>query len=206
MRHIYSPSPDVRSRCPAYVIFVTTPEKQTLLTASSAPRAVRLYFVYLLYRSTQRYMISADQAHNLQLAFTAAKSSGHIFPAYATCEAALESSWFTSTLCVHANNLFGQKAGYSTTGLETTVLPTREYLNGQWVTVSATWPKFPNWTSCFESRMTLLRHSPTLYSAALSATTGQQFITEVSRHWSTDPDRAHKILQIHDAHKDLLNA
>jgi hypothetical protein len=38
------------------------------------------------------------------------------------------------------------------------------------------------------------------YARALSATTGEAFIEEVSRAWSTDPQRAAKVLAIHRLH------
>jgi hypothetical protein len=38
------------------------------------------------------------------------------------------------------------------------------------------------------------------YARALSATTGELFIEEVSRAWSTDPQRAAKVLAIHRQH------
>jgi hypothetical protein len=39
------------------------------------------------------------------------------------------------------------------------------------------------------------------YGAALAAATGEQFITLVSRTWSTDPDRAGKVLDVYDHHR-----
>jgi flagellum-specific peptidoglycan hydrolase FlgJ len=139
-----------------------------------------------------------------------ASDSGHIFPAYAACEAALESAWGRSRLAVEANNLFGQKQSKPPlAGTETLVLPTREFLQGEWTTVNASWVRFASWSDCFRARMRLLRRlSPKYphYAAALAATTGEEFILEVSQTWSTDPDRARKVLAIYDAHRDLLQA
>lgn len=139
-----------------------------------------------------------------------ASDSGHIFPAYAACEAALESGWGRSQLAIEANNLFGQKQSKPPlAGTETLVLPTREFLQGAWTTVNASWVKFGSWSDGFRARMQLLqRLSPRYphYAAALAATTGEQFIVEVSQTWSTDPDRARKVLSIYDAHQHLLQA
>lgn len=148
------------------------------------------------------------QEQFLLRAAAAAQSAGHLFPAYAACEAALESGWGHSQLAVEANNLFGQKQAHPPlAGTETLALPTREFLHGAWVAVQANWVKFPDWESCFRERMALLRSLASAwpnYAAALRATTGEQFVTEVSRSWSTDPARAGKVLAVYDYHRLAL--
>ncbi|HEY1500145.1 MAG TPA: glucosaminidase domain-containing protein [Acidobacteriaceae bacterium] len=137
-------------------------------------------------------------------AAAAALASGHVFPEYAACEAALESGWGLSQLATTANNLFGQKQSHPPLdGSNTLTLPTREFLNGAWVTVQANWVSFPDWPSSFRARMALLQRLSSSYPdymAALKATTGEQFVTTVSHTWSTDPQRAGKVLSIYDAH------
>ena len=44
------------------------------------------------------------------------------------------------------------------------------------------------------------------YEAALNATTGEEFITAVSHTWSTDPQRAGKVLSIYDLHSSAFAA
>ncbi len=138
-------------------------------------------------------------------AVAAARAAGHLFPEYAACEAALESGWGLSHLAVEANNLFGQKQAHPPLpNTETMALPTREFLHGAWVAVQANWVRFPDWASCFRERMALLRALADAwpnYAAALRATSGEQFITEVSRTWSTDPQRAGKVLAVYDCHR-----
>jgi flagellum-specific peptidoglycan hydrolase FlgJ len=144
----------------------------------------------------------------LARAYRAAQAAHHIFPEYAACEAALESGWGRSLLAVEANNLFGQKQSHpSLAGTETIAMPTREYLHDHWMTVYANWTKFPNWGACFVARMDLLRRlAPAYpnYQASLKATSGEQYVTAVSRSWSTDPARAGKVLAIYDAHSDAF--
>lgn len=141
-------------------------------------------------------------------AAAAARAAGHIFPDYAACEAALESGWGHSRLAVEANNLFGQKQAHPPRpGTAALSLPTREFLHGVWVTVPASWVKFPDWEACFRERMALLRSlAPDWphYRAALSAVTGEQFVTEVSRSWSTDPQRAARVLAVHGQHRSVF--
>jgi flagellum-specific peptidoglycan hydrolase FlgJ len=136
----------------------------------------------------------------LRQANAAASAAGHIFPEYAACEAALESNWGQSRLAREANNLFGQKASVNQQGSDTLALPTQEFLHGRWVTVIAQWARFADQAACFRARMALLRRLRDRYPAyarALAATTGEAFVEEVSRAWSTDPQRAAKVLAIH---------
>jgi flagellum-specific peptidoglycan hydrolase FlgJ len=159
-------------------------------------------------------MTTTPQDSFLRQASAAARAAGHIFPDYAACEAALESTWGRSRLAREANNLFGQKqslessekAGVEKAGSEgagTLALPTQEFLNGRWVTVVARWARFTDQAACFRMRMALLQRlqqNYPAYSRALAATTGEVFIEEVSRVWSTDPQRAAKVLAIHRQH------
>lgn len=150
------------------------------------------------------------QTEFLTRATTAARQGGHIFPAMAACEAALESGWGLSRLAREANNLFGQKQDRGRTeGVGTLALPTREYLHDRWVVVDADWVRFPDWAASFAGRMEILRAlSPEFpdYARALRASTPEQFVQIVSRRWSTDPRRAGKVLSIYDEHHRLLAA
>jgi flagellum-specific peptidoglycan hydrolase FlgJ len=155
-------------------------------------------------------MTTTLQDSFLRQASAAARAAGHIFPDYAACEAALESTWGRSRLAREANNLFGQKESAESIekaeaieGVGTLALPTQEYLNGRWVTVIARWARFADQSACFRARMALLRRlqqSYPAYARALAATTGEAFVEEVSRAWSTDPQRAAKVLAIHRQH------
>ena len=140
----------------------------------------------------------------LRKAWEAARAAGHLFPEYAACEAALESGWGQSRLATEANNLFGQKQAHPPLpGTETLTLPTREFLHGAWLAIEANWVQFADWEACFRERMALLRslagEYPN-YRAALAAETGEEFVRMVSRTWSTDPDRAAKVLTVYERH------
>jgi flagellum-specific peptidoglycan hydrolase FlgJ len=149
-------------------------------------------------------MTTTLQDNFLRNASAAARAAGHIFPEYAACEAALESTWGQSRLAREANNLFGQKqSANDNDGAATIAIPTQEFLHGRWVTVIAHWARFTDAAACFRARMALLRrlqHSYPAYARAVAATTGEAFVEEVSRAWSTDPQRAAKVLAIHRQH------
>ena len=146
-------------------------------------------------------MISAEQEQFLKSVYDAAVKSGHIFPKMAACEAALESGWGNSSLAKKANNLFGRKVW--TAAIDTIIIPTKEFLKGKWVTVDAIWKKFPTFAECLEDRMDILKNDDR-YKRAIGATTPEEYIMEVSKVWSTDPNRGKTVLSIYNAHSDIL--
>lgn len=139
-------------------------------------------------------------------AFRSARAAGHIFPDYAACETALESAWGQSKLAKLGANLFGTKQ-HSHPEYQTLNLPTKEFLDGKWTVIRATWVLYPSEMESFKDRMyTLRRLSPAYphYAAALAAKDGTTFVDQVSISWSTDPLRAKKVLEIYHAHGYLL--
>lgn len=148
--------------------------------------------------------MESKQSEFLKRAAEAARAAGHLFPEHAACEAALESNWGQSRLARDGNNLFGQKQAHPPLpGTGTLEIETREYLRGQWMVVPARWVKFANWAECFQARMAVLerlRHAYPQYAQALGSPTGEAFVEAVSLRWSTDPDRAGKVLSIYRAH------
>ncbi len=152
-------------------------------------------------------MLSEQQLDFLKSMYAAAKASGHLWPDYAACEAVVETGWGQSGLFLHANNVFGLKQSVETPRYETVRMPTREFLDGAWVTTVANFIQYPDIPSSFTDRMALLQRESAVYpdyAAALVATSGAAFVTAVSRTWSTDPNRAQKVCEIHDAHTDVL--
>jgi flagellum-specific peptidoglycan hydrolase FlgJ len=131
----------------------------------------------------------------------AAEQAGHIFPEMAACEAALESGYGRSVLAMQDRNLFGTKQHVHPV-YGTHSLPTREDLGGKWVEVTANWVSYPDWQSCFADRMATLKRLASFYphyAAALAAGSATTYVMEVSRTWSTDPERGEKVLAIYDA-------
>jgi flagellum-specific peptidoglycan hydrolase FlgJ len=128
-----------------------------------------------------------------------AEAAAHIFPSMAACEAALESGYGVSGLAIADNNLFGMKQ-HQHPIYGTHVLPTKEFVNKEWIVVNANWIHYPDMAACFTDRMNTLRRLSTAYphyAAALAAPDAVAFVTEVSRTWSTDPNRAAKVIAIY---------
>jgi flagellum-specific peptidoglycan hydrolase FlgJ len=137
----------------------------------------------------------------LRKAWQAAVNAKHVFPEMAACEAALESGYGRSQLAAQDSNLFGMKQ-HAHPLYGTVSLPTREFLNNEWVAVEANWVRYDDWQECFTDRMaTLTRLAPVIahYRAALAASKGEDYVRQVSLSWATDPARADKVLAIFNA-------
>ena len=154
-------------------------------------------------------MTEGERQAFLDAAMKAAEEAGHPWAEYAACEAALESNWGRSMLARKANNLLGQKQGskfplpYPCCNLQTEEVRPQGHpgqgrpLTGGRVMEQAVWPVFPDWKTCFAERMALLKRLPSRYGAALAATSGEEFVRQVSLSWATDPERGGKVLAIH---------
>ena len=67
--------------------------------------------------------------------------------------------------------------------------------------ITAAFVKYPDWASCFADRMATLQRLASVYphyKHALDAGSATTYIHEVSQTWSTDPERAEKVLAIYD--------
>lgn len=151
-------------------------------------------------------MATPQQLANLRELYEQAMESEHIWPAMAACEACLESAWLNSELARDYHNLFGQKQS-KTPEYHTVRLPTEEVLNGHTFKLWASFVWYPSKAVAFTERMKLLERlqdSYPAYKQALNAVTAEDYVSFVSEKWSTDPLRAKKVLQIYNAHKDIL--
>jgi flagellum-specific peptidoglycan hydrolase FlgJ len=126
--------------------------------------------------------------------------AGHIFSQMAAAEAALESNFGQSRLAQEGNNLFGMKQ-HQHPVYGTLSLPTREFLTNQWQVVEADFVKYPAIVDCFVDRMATLvrlKNAYVHYKNALTASDPDIYIEEVSKSWSTDPNRAESVRAIYD--------
>jgi len=142
--------------------------------------------------------VNINQFEWLQSIAKAAADAEHVWPEMAGCEAALESGWGSSALAREGNNLFGMKQ-HQHPIYGTLMLPTHEVIDGAVVQVNANWVKYESIEECFADRMeTLLRLRDTIphYARALAAPDAVTYVNEVSQSWSTDPERAHKVVAI----------
>jgi flagellum-specific peptidoglycan hydrolase FlgJ len=146
-----------------------------------------------------KIVMNKTQRDFLDQAAAEAEKAAHPFPKMAACEAALESGWGHSELARDGHNLFGMKQ-HAHEVYGTMALPTREFLEGEWKVVTAVWVSYPDWHACFADRLATLQRLSNVYphyKAALDAQDVVQYISEVSKTWSTDPSRADKCLAIY---------
>lgn len=161
-------------------------------------------------------MAMPEQIEALKRVFAAAMESACLFPQAQACEVMVETTWLTSELGVKDNNLFGMKQ-HSHPIYGTVNLPTREFLHGGWVIQNDDFVVYPTMAACFADRMATLEQLAgfTLkatglllyphYSAALKASTPEEFLMQVSQTWSTGPTRGAQCIEILHAHEDVLN-
>ncbi|MHB9833808.1 glycoside hydrolase family 73 protein [Paraburkholderia terrae] len=118
---------------------------------------------------------------------------------FTVAQGALESGWGTSQLALQGFNLFGVKADPSWHG-DTMKLPTAEYVNGQRVTVVATWRKYGSWLEAIDDRAAFLLNNPR-YKPAFAYTSGPTFACAIAAAgYATDPKYGQKIVSIIKAH------
>jgi len=140
-----------------------------------------------------------SQRDFLDRAAAEAVRANHPFPLMAAAEAALESNYGNSELARDANNLFGMKQ-HRHPVYNTMTLPTREHEANGWIQCDANWVKYPDWRACFADRLATLERLSSVYvhyKGALAAGDAQTYATEVSKTWSTDPDRGRKVISIY---------
>ena len=111
-------------------------------------------------------------------------------------QAILESGWGKSSLAREANNFFGIKgtgpAGY-------VIKPTKEYVNGRWITVNAKFKAYHNPQESFEDHARLIANNRRYSKAMENLNDPKQFARELQRAgYATDPNYANKLISIMD--------
>ncbi len=118
-------------------------------------------------------------------------------------QAALESNWGLSKLSLEANNYFGIKAHRTQEQIE---MKTGECEHGATVVVQAEFAKYPSMLDCFQSRDRILLHGACYASARRVLGDEAGFITEIAKHWATDPKYAEKLREVLQEVKGLVQA
>jgi flagellum-specific peptidoglycan hydrolase FlgJ len=118
---------------------------------------------------------------------------------FTIAQAALESGWGKSELATRGFNLFGVKADAPWKG-DILTMPTREFLQGAWVTVAARWRRYPDWLACLDDHAAFLMKNPR-YHLAFLTTTPEAFAKAIAAAgYATDPAYAGKIIATINAH------
>ena len=142
-------------------------------------------------------MTSAEFIAALAPAARASAAKTGVPASFVIAEGALESGWGKSQLAIQALNLFGVKADAGWHG-DVLVMPTREFLRGQWVMVPARWRKYSDWQGCIDDHARFLIGNPR-YKAAFACKDGRAFARAVAAAgYATDPNYADKIIAVID--------
>lgn len=112
-------------------------------------------------------------------------------------QAALESDWGQSQLASKYNNLFGVKRNEQ----DGTLLATKEYVNGQWITVEDYFVVYPSWKAAVEAHSKLFVDGTgwdhNHYQAVLEASDYKQAAQALQeRGYATDPNYAAKLIEL----------
>lgn len=108
-------------------------------------------------------------------------------------QAALETGWGAATIG-DAKNLFGIK-GTGPAGSIT--VPTREYINGQYVTVQGTFRKYHTWRESIDDHARLLTTAPRYRNCMAYKNDPDQFARELQKAgYATSPTYASKLISI----------
>lgn len=127
-------------------------------------------------------------------AIDGARGTG-IFPSVAMAQGALESGWGRSGLAKNHGNQFGIKADKSWKG-PTVTMDTTEFLNGNYVTVSAQWRKYSNIEDSFRDHISFLQRNPRYAKAGVfdAKTPEEQARALQQAGYATDPGYADKLI------------
>lgn len=125
-----------------------------------------------------------------------------ILPSISIAQAILESDWGRSGLATKANNLFGIKGNYQG---ESVTVPTKEYVNGEFITVNDEFRKYPSWNVSIEDHggfFTSTNWRVENYKHVVGETNYKRAAQALSEAgYATDPDYANKLINIIEQYK-----
>lgn len=126
-----------------------------------------------------------------------------VLPSIIIGQAILESDWGNSTLASKYHNLFGIKAGANENKVH---LETQEYLNDEWVTVTADFRVFADNGEALEAHSLLFVNgttwNPQQYATVLLAKDYKEAATALQTSgYATDPEYASKIISVIEENK-----
>lgn len=114
-------------------------------------------------------------------------------PMVTVSQAALESNWGESGLSKEANNYFGIKAHGTHARI---VMRTDECEKGAQVVVAAAFARYESMLDCFRCRDGIIAKAAVYAGARKKLVDEEGFITEIAKHWATDPKYAEKLMTV----------
>ncbi|MDR3191244.1 MAG: glycoside hydrolase family 73 protein [Lactobacillaceae bacterium] len=113
-------------------------------------------------------------------------------------QAALESNWGRSELAYKYNNFYGVKASQ---GMPSVILPTKEFIDGKWVTIDGPFRKYTDWQESMTDHALVLVNGTSenhaRYQGVFTATNPEAAAKAlVAGGYATDPQYAEKIINL----------
>lgn len=125
-------------------------------------------------------------------------------PSISIAQAILESDWGESELAYQYNNLYGVKGGEDP---YTVTLPTKEYVDGEWITIEDNFKTYDSWASAIEDHARLMVEGTSWdtnqYEKVVEAATYQEAAHALREAgYATDPGYPEKLITLIE-HYDL---
>lgn len=134
-------------------------------------------------------------AEVITAAKTAATATG--IPASVTlAQWALESGW-GAHMPPGSNNPFGIKARLGAEGVN---VPTKEFIKGKWVTINASFAKYPNLSQAFVAHADLLAEGGAYAQARMFENDPEHFAMLLTGYYATDPSYGKLLVSIMKSH------
>ena len=77
------------------------------------------------------------------------------------------------------------------------ILPTREFIDGKWITINASWRKYTSWLESINDHAKFFAVNPRYRLAMTGKRTGEDFAKQIAlAGYATDPRYADKVCQI----------
>lgn len=138
-------------------------------------------------------------------AAVAASQGSKILPDTIIAAAALESGMGTSQLASKYNNFFGRKPEKTWKG-KSIVLPTKEFIQGKWVTINQPFKWYDSPEQGFKDYVRLLTLSKRYAKVPLQKTAADQFKEIQAAGYATDPKYSNKLTDLLDDLKKFFPA
>lgn len=120
-----------------------------------------------------------------------------ILPSLTMAQAILESGWGNHHI---QNNLFGIKAGNSWKG-KVAVRPTKEFVNGKWITVNAKFRAYNSFNESIEDHAKLLGQNKRYRKVTLAGDYRTACLEVWKAGYATDPNYPSKLIKIIEQNK-----
>jgi flagellum-specific peptidoglycan hydrolase FlgJ len=128
-----------------------------------------------------------------------------MLPETVLCQSASESGWGSSLLAAKYNNYFGIKAGSSWKG-DYVNLPTKEYVNGQYITINQKFRRYSSFTASVKDYISFLKGNARYSKVFAQKSVLGQLEALKNAGYATEPNYANIIYSIYLSNKSQVDS